>query len=788
MARYHCCWSRRTTSSTLPNAHPVQLIDNTGLHGRFSLSTASNTETLRSPIPADQAESKRCSIASNAHNLPQEQFISLGQPHGQTSECRPRGRESFTKVRDVAGRVKRSMSKDSNVSRIRTETETGNRQSHEDLQRRQELKRAKHRRLRSDLVNDDLDEEESYDKDTISMKTPRRSESRQEHPSIPNLQKFNGSRSEVCTQDVTWPQSKMDMKNGSLTMTGRNDIAGSLSRILTIRGSRISANAAHEHRQEFQANTIDTRRSLSANKYVFSPDSSPRNILSQASFPDQGPMHEESDYFPTAPAPNALPAYPDTPRAPSRPTLATHCIGNGIDLSAESGPLRSTHTEGTKSTNDDDDETNRTIRQGNGPAREHWAMAATGSYQDSAYHQGRRSRSDGHRSLHSHYQHISDLDTKGSSSSNSSMGERSRSREYLRMPGAYPSKHLKKQSSGSDEVSLHAYKTDFPEHLLRSELVSPLASIHHEGDRENLHSSDSNCALKRQTSAPERQITRMPLSWNGVHTRRTASSIYSQESKMVTPAQRTSYSNLGEAVDRSSLPTCSSSPQDGSGHTTSFPASTISQCDLHNVDRSIRDHNPPSDDESCLACPKRSTEGERLLVGNNVSHYKTGMSQKDIEEIAAEIASTNPSRKASLSHANLDGNNERRHASVRSRANRNQSNGNLQVAPPNESAWERAIREHAKEDLLLERTRVGSNEHLISPRPCIEARRSNSVNMKEDVECVQNTQIDRLSSEVHRVDSLQAKLGAYELPRPLSALETLQFDTHRSVIVSSLGI
>lgn len=143
MPHLNCCGFGRTVS---PDPSPIRLVDTSQPKARFALSSHSITpveglhnEPVRTtpPSPPEDNGPRDLSVASG-HDVP-----SLLE-----TEDGIRRRHSSRKLHGIAGKVRKKMSRDSEISRQSSKRATRTSLSFEDTDRRAELKRALHQRVK----------------------------------------------------------------------------------------------------------------------------------------------------------------------------------------------------------------------------------------------------------------------------------------------------------------------------------------------------------------------------------------------------------------------------------------------------------------------------------------------------------------------------------------------------------------------------------------------------------------------------------------------------------------
>lgn len=169
----NCCSFQRSFSPDLPNSKIIQALQESGncpLHQLDPISFVTPVSTMGST----QSREVRAIFASSQDHNAKGSFSSTARKKSLRRElpASVRHKESSGRLSHLAERLKRKMSRDSGLSRKSSKMRLKNSLSEEDIQRRQELKRALHQRLQEDLLRDRSASEGGYDEDAMPIATP----------------------------------------------------------------------------------------------------------------------------------------------------------------------------------------------------------------------------------------------------------------------------------------------------------------------------------------------------------------------------------------------------------------------------------------------------------------------------------------------------------------------------------------------------------------------------------------------------------------------------------------
>lgn len=168
-----CCSFQIPSSPDLPNSKIIQALqesDNCRLQQLDPIAFVTPISTMGS---AQSREVREIFASSQDHNA-RRSFGSTARRKGPRRElpATVRHKESSGRLSNFTERLKRKMSRESGLSKKSSKLRLKNSLSEEDIQRRQELKRALHQRLQEDLLRDRSASEGGYDEDAMPIATP----------------------------------------------------------------------------------------------------------------------------------------------------------------------------------------------------------------------------------------------------------------------------------------------------------------------------------------------------------------------------------------------------------------------------------------------------------------------------------------------------------------------------------------------------------------------------------------------------------------------------------------
>jgi len=737
MAPFICCGLRKAPS---PDTSPVRVVNNSQTKGRFKLST--NTPTPTSTASPGDIEPIREIFASvsNDGRLHDSPTSSRHKRHLRAdSKASIRRKESTKNLHDIARKVQKRLSRESGFSKRSSNKKLRSSVSTEDTERRKELKRALHQRLRSEILEDNADTENDYDEDAVPIQTPRSTWGRHQgsiHISPRHLSKALG-RSESPGPTMQMPEGVQARPQSYVPRS----TAGTLSRMLTQRGSHLTGSA--EDDATGTAGRQSPKRMKSTKKYIFSDETleEPGDIYQTAL--------DRSDTVIRVPGPPApvnigppkfmdslgIPSSPDIP--PQRRDSITESVaGPDWHLSFSGSTLQSPAQDvGGLPRDSSLEHAESTLLSPVAPIRPLWQRGASGVLGPSVYER-RFSWNHDHCDPANEESNFGGVDGKKSNS---------RTRTH---------------SEGSVPASVHLYNmhiaqrlaTESSQRLAPRGITSSVSSPHLQGQPSSdlsFGSTPEHLSLRphRHASSSGFASAKVPSHWGTPRTH-AASSVYTSGASLssLPTSHRSSIHHVISLSDRLT-------PYESNLDIISVPASRPKSIDVLRLEQKTADTSFHSSKESLTmrelaAAETRISPISRRGTEPKASHFKERFSKEDFDEIAAEIARTNPRRRVPI---NLDGSGEG--SSDRSRDSRFSV-----VIGEGRSAWDRALREHAEEDDKLLRTNLGS-----------ELRREN-----DQHEGMKSTKGKGLRSKFHQVQdrlavespysNIQAHLGAYRLP------------------------
>lgn len=168
-----CCRAPRSSSPQLPNVRHVNISDEKqrGLRNQvptYSISIASSKS-------AEDLQAIHQIFASSSQDEGGQRALAFQRPiqelHTNT-ETKIHHKESSSRLQDVTTRLRKRLSRDSTTSRRSSKRRSRTTTSEEDIERRRELKRALHKRLQDEILEDRRVSEGGYDPDAEIIATP----------------------------------------------------------------------------------------------------------------------------------------------------------------------------------------------------------------------------------------------------------------------------------------------------------------------------------------------------------------------------------------------------------------------------------------------------------------------------------------------------------------------------------------------------------------------------------------------------------------------------------------
>ena len=784
MAPFICCGFKRHASPG-SGPSPIRLIDNPQARGRFSIST---TETLGSS--ADGAAQGHPIFASDEAQGGSFQAESLTEYDTKQNVQRDR---SVKDVHAVTSRIRKSMSRDLGISKQVSTRLLRSSQSHERGQPHQEVKNGPHRKVASGFRASRFDNESEYDEDAVPMRTPRSTWGRDQGASVEDVPQRPSRMLEHSLPPSSTSHSERDRRDVSSEAYATRSAASTLSRMLTDRGRQ----AEKDHIND-KAEGINSTHNP---KYTFRDGSeSPRNLPTQ----NLSPLGR-SDTIIRTPSSSAVvelgrPIFlntlgtqstGDSPNiGPQRiPSIHDSIAGREWRLSYAPGqhPLDHLHFPETIANQDVNDAVtdNQALSISAVPGA--WTCGPSELFQGVNY--AEQSPCDTNRFVESTSQPIG----QGNPASNEGgFGEADDANEGISTEGSHKVQdpYSRKHFSGSDSV--HLYNMHIPQRLASQTVLQSVSEpfLQEPATASKQHSFVDGGPPRRDSSSTF-YSTKVPTVWDLPRNYATsslysqeaaekyaASSSHSRESPYVTTAEshRSSLMFLNKIADRMSRYGPAAQAKD----IISVPGGNSKHVDLNMLERRTRETSYESSNESLYNRELAAAATRFIPRAQTVNIPKSSWFIEDFEDVAAAIASSNPrrrsvsetlNRKPSLS--GYDGNKERR-LSIRPRADRFDfiAGGNEDAGA---SVWEKALREHEQQDATLSRTRLGSmgDHHNFVPRHRHHGKSGESPHHHHHHHHHHHI-FDRFSPDHKRGELLQAKLGAYEIPRRRTPTDELK--------------
>ena len=742
MAPLHCCGFRRSLS---PDPEPVRLVEaSQTIRGRFPLSShASSTEmTDVRPIREIFASASK---DESFYETPAETAHGLHSRRGRESGIERS--ESSRRLHKVASQVRKRMSRDSGISRRSSKKTLRSSLSTEDIERRNELKRARQQRVEDDILEDLTASDNSYDEDAMPIKTPRATWGR--HEGAIQISPKHLSKALRRSDDPS-RTSYAELKQRDISQAyAPKSAAVVLSRMLTQRASHLSGES-----DDHVANTLaeSPKRQRSAKKYIFNDEDTPKKVPESRT---PSPLTRANTVIRVAPSTEPMdkafknPAFLDTLETPPSPDLMPTRL-ESISDSVAGGDWRLSFSERCKGKLPAELSVFHNPRAGAPlppvydtkirPASEQWLHGVSGLLGPNI-----------------HQRHISHEHTANADKGLHHCDPRSEEMGFGGIDGeddsppesAYVIARTRNHSEGSEAG--HLYNMHIPQRLASKSLL-PSASLPQlqEPYRKRSYtcgdSANFSAKPRRQASTPEIMTPKIPMAWDD-RGRRTTSSVYSSQPESLLSSRRNSVLRITSLQDRVQQ----FKDHQASDNIVSVSPKRMKSVDLERLERrtgstSFHSSNESLTNKELAAAERRISSLPRANTLPKNSRFK-----EDLDQMSAELALTNPLRRR---FSYLDGSGDWRSPSV--------SPGIDEAT----SIWEKALREHSREDAALSHTRPGSYspdpDHLgpmdIGPR--IEASSSRRPSSRPPLFRGQ----DHLSVGADHGSSLQARLAAYKLP------------------------
>ncbi len=740
MAPPFCCGFRRYSS---PEPEPIHLIDTSQTKGRFALSSHSASSTS-SPVDvrpiqeifasASRDEGNDDTPTVSARDLPSRREMASGICRRSSSRHR---------LHEAARNVRKRMSRDSGISKRSSKQGLRSSMSKEDMDRRDELKRALQERVRTDILEDD---DTIYDKDAVPIKSPAVTWGRHEGliqispKQLSKAMRRSHSPSASVYTEVHQREQTQAFASTNTTAT--------LTRMLTQRASHLSEDS-EDHTGS--AKYIIPERTKMTKKYVFDDEDSPRREHQSRS---PSPLGRSKTVIREAPSTKPAvaellkPQFLDNAESPLSPDLLPQRQAS-ISDSVAGGDWRLSFSERISERRGDSLPTTLTDSERQPkvsttlagvydtrirPASEEWLHGASRLLSPSI-----------------HQKHLSDEHTGGKTTA--VPGHHcDPNDEELRFGGmdgedeSPPYSAFRTARNSSDDSEPHIYNMHVPQRLASKSLLPTVSLPQLLGNNRQRSYTKGDSADFYVKPQPRRQASSprvMPMAWDNHHPR-DSSSVYSSQPESLLSSGRNSLVQGTSLADRFQQ----FQDRKSSDGIISVPASRSKSIDLDKLERHTMSTSFHSSNESLTMRELAAAETRIQPISRAKTLPKNSRFREDLKSISDETARTNPPRRRA---SNLDGSGDYRRCS-----------GMRSGYDEATSIWEKALQEHSHEDTLLARTRLGSNspeKHLEADEGPLGTRRPPS---RPPLEC---------SGKHHAVESwpgysLQARLAAYELPSP----------------------
>ena len=773
MAPIRCCGFGGSPS---PEPEPLRLVNSSQGRGRFALSsTASSAESSDvRPIQEifasiSKTEGGYEAHAASGHELPSRREL----------EIPIHRKESSRRLHEVASKVRKRMSRDSSISRRSSKHRLSASKSNEDIERRNELKRALHQRVQSDLIEDLTVSDNSYDEDAVPIKTPRTTWGRHEGSVKISPKDLSKALAKSGSHSSYTERSQRD----PLRTHGSNNTAVALSRMLTQRASHLT-----DESEDHSANTALDGSKKRDSKYIFEEEDTPKGIAGTRL---PSPVTRSNTVVRMPPSGKPLekgftnPSFLDAVEAPPPPDLLpTHL--HSIPEPEASRDLRLSFSERYKAALPVSPDSAHTTAVGNArqpviydtkirPASEQWLHGASRLLSPKVH-----SKQTSHQQFQDdEYSHHCDPEDEemifgGIDGEDESPPE-----------SAYYTAKTRASSDGNE--ASHLYNMYVPKRLVSKSLLPAAALPQLQGPRhDRSYTSEESSTLF--SVIPRRQVSsdvvtsKIPRAWDN-HSPRAASSVYSSQPESLLSSRR------GSLVQFNSLSDRVQQYKDYNSHDgiISVPATRLRPVDVEKLEHQTSDPSFHSSNESFTRRELAAAERRISSMSRANTLPKSSRFREELDQISAELTLTNPPRRR---FSNMDGSSDLRSRSISSprslhslslndeatsvweKAVRehtrlslspSKSLSRLSINNGSTSAWEKALREHALEGAALKHTRLGSyspdllGDTEIGPK-------NEAMSRKPSIRpCLYRNQA-HLFVEADHGPQLQARLAAYKLP------------------------
>ena len=709
MAPLNCCGFRRAVS---PEPQPSVLIDTSQTGGRFALSSHTPSRARsHERIPKAQHINGIFALATRndlAHEIPTASGNDVILIHETESDVRQRG--SKPQLHDVVSKLPKRMSRDSGMSKQNSKPRLRNSPSEDEHQRREELKRALHQRVQEDIDEGTNISDGSYDDDAVPIKTPEGTWSRHEG-SIQISPKHLSNA--LRRSESPSAYAELNSRTTSQAYAPKNT-AMALSRMLIQRGSSL----ARESEEQYVNSQVDyARRTSAPQKYSFSDEDSPIGVPKTRSISPLGRsstvLHRPSSIKPLEinlanpeflnMLPMCLRKIRDSPAGGgSRPSS---------NEASEASALGSARLPGVYDTK---------IR----PASEQLLHGASGLW-DYPVH-----------SRHSNT-HSTTNETHTSSSNEHCCNPGNEEMWFGGTDGKIHSPPMSERAESLTRQRGHS-EGSVPQRLA-STLLLPSVSWprleHPKRDRSYVSGASSRMFSVRRPSQPSSSVSTGGKQSRTPASHLTTSSIYSSGSLPPSPPDSTLHINsLSDKLYCREL-------YQPSENIINVSATKPKRVDLDNLERRTVETSYHSSNESLMNRELKAAE-TRISPLLRANTLKNSRFREDLNRISDELALTNPPRRRV---SNLDG--------ARSPADEDAT-----------SIWEKALREHSREDKAISHTRIASTfPDLAGPRE-LDPKTVASTGQKARKGSSFLSTNDRRVAEPLEGRHLQAHLAAYTLP------------------------
>ena len=753
MVHFICCKHRQSPS---PEPPPIQLVDNSETRGRFTLSshasTSSNSAEDGRRIQNIFASASQDKSTKEPANTDVNCLYSNNE-----SEPSVRRKESVHRLHSMASKVRKTLSQDSDFSKRASEKELRSSTSEERIARRRELWKALHKRLRYDIHEDRASSDLLYDKDAVLIKTPKSSLGRCEgltHISPLHLSRALQRSKALLHSSETYTDLNQEHEHAPST-------AAALSRVLALRGSRL---IEEPHEPSVTAAAVFSPKKERVKKYVFDDATTPRGASHSRSPSPSGRLdtarHSTSSYR------LSRTDRVTTPFGDISGTALKNPLPQRLASKSEPVIRRERHEpffEGRESSmlskwsDSNSNQPALMILPGvydtkTWPASEQWLRRNPKLHDEQVHERYRYNDRIGRKGSKVKYGHHYDPSVV----ENTFRGVSSKSDTPL--PPAHQRDLFARARSHSEGIGPPSlpvnYDTDIPQRLANKPVLPSLSSSQLQGlkHRErSFISGDSSCAFsvrgQRQASdssfrdadnSPDREDSNTCAS----------SSAYPSVTESLPSSKHSSVLPINGLSG--SLNKLSSS--EWQERITSIPTSKMGSVNVDSLERQTPDFRFHSRKESLTNRELAATETRILPLPRAYTLPQTSRFSEDLHQVSEELVLSKPRRRRVVS---LDG----------SRGWQSMINHLSEDNAP--SAWERALRDHAKEDAAILKTRPGSeSQHPLESKSCKSNKQMSSSQDSQEQACGSEWQEQHYPSrELWPEIQLETRFNPHSLPR-----------------------